>query len=632
MYSICGIFNANRDPVNRTLLNKMLDALKISCSDLPDYWHNDFVALGKAGHNYSFSEADREKSVFHNETGCSVVAISRIYNKKELFDKLSIPQYQQSTISDSQIFLECFNKWEYECPNYILGEWIFALWNSIEQELFLANSHFCNPGLYYYKSSHNFIFSNSLKALLATAEIPKEINDFRMGQLLISNNFCLGETVYKGIYYLEPAHALRISFNKFEKKRYWLLEDTPPTRFKTDDEYVDAFKELYKEAVRCRVAAGENIGSTLSGGLDSGSVTSLAAMELKKHGKMLLSFSSVPLFDVSNYPAKNRFGDETEFINATANHAGNVDVNFVNSRNLSPLQGIKKLVQMFEEPLAVTKTIYWLISIMESAQSRDIDTLLIGQWGNTTVSWKGAFPGVIDWLTFMKNVKARGVSNLRGLLETVNSQLIIPIIPVQYKQMKKRQQVIRSWNEYTPINREYAKGENFAERIIEEVNLAVVSRDPRDVQISMIKPRYEGSSTWFELGRQYNMWVSDPTADKRILEFCTSIPNDQFYRNGTEKYLFKRAMKGILPDKVLYNTKRGQQSADMLERIKQDLPEIKNIIDSLKKSPICNHYLDVQKIEAALPFIERNSLLSHQQISRVLLRGIMFGLFLQRFE
>ena len=149
----------------------------------------------------------------------------------------------------------------------------------------------------------------------------------------------------------------------------------------------------------------------------------------------------------------------------------------------------------------------------------------------------------------------------------------------------------------------------------------------------MIKPLYGTTAPiWSEMGRLYNLWITDPTADKRILEFCTSIPNDQFYRKGIEKYLYKRAMKGILPEKVIGNNKRGQQAADLQQRLIPDLPEIKGIIETFKKSEICNYYLDIKKIESAIPFVEQNSMSAFQIIASVLLRGIVSGLFLQRFE
>ena len=633
MHSICGIYNLNKETTEPNMLNEMLGVLAVSRNDVACRWQSDFIALGSVEHHPLLQTGLKINSGIETQNGSCVTGISRIYNKEELFDKLSIPGKRRATISDNLLFLKCFEKWKYDCPNQILGEWVFVLWNNEKKELFIASSHFWKPNLYYYRSSKAFYFSSSLKALLALDQIPKEINEFRFGQLLIGWNNNLGNTLYKNIYPLKPAHTLKITADSFEENRYWALEDTPPIRFKTDNEYVENFKELYTEAVRCRLVESEVIGSTLSGGLDSGSVTALAAMELKKQGKTLQTFSSIPVFDVTNFPNQNRFGNETEFINATANYAGNVKLNFIKSESLSPLQGIKKSISLLEEPPGNAINLYWLFSTLQNVQNNDIDTLLIGQTGNLTVSWKGMFSGFIDWTTFIKNINENGITNFSNVLRSVKTYLVEPFIPSGITNKRKRKNNIQiNWGKYSPINNYFAEKQNFSERMQESGHYDY-SKNPRINQLRMIKPFYGTTAPfWSEIGRQYNVWITDPTADKRILEFCTSIPNDQFYRKGIEKYLYKRAMKGILPEKVIWNTQRGQQAADLQQRLISDLPEIKSIIETIRKSEICNYYLDGKKIESAIPFLEQNSMLAFQMTGSVLLRGIAFGLFLQKFD
>ncbi|MGD8781909.1 MAG: asparagine synthase-related protein [Ignavibacteria bacterium] len=567
--------------------------------------------------------------------GDAITSISRIYNKEELFHKLSVPHHQRQSLSDNQIFMKCFKKWKYECPKYIIGEWVFAIWNNVEKELFITTSHYDGPNLYYCNIGETFYFSNSLKALLALDNIPKEINDLRVAQFLTGWQNS-DENFYKSINRLGAAHSIRISANKFEIKRYWALEEAPPIRFKTDSEYVEAFKELYTEAVKCRVAVGKNVGSMLSGGLDSGSVSALAAMELKKQGKILQAFSSVPAFDVSasninTAGLKNYFLDETDCINATAGYNGNIDVNFIKSKNLSPLKALKKYLQMFEEPVGITKNLYWQISMNECAKTKEIDILLNGRRGNITVSWKGFFTGIMDWYAFLERVKNGHVTDYRNILGAAKTHLIVPAIPnVIYKQIKERQNLQLRLNDFSIINNAFAKTQNLTGHLKE--NIYVEQGNPRDFQISFLNPLYGVLPFSAELDRFYSLWSTDPTADKRILEFCTSIPNNQFYRKGTKKYLFKRAMKGILPDKVLYNSRKGLQAADFQQRLIQDLPEIKSILESLKKSEICNHYLDVKKIESALPLIRQNNYMGFKYSINILFKGIAFGLFLKKFE
>jgi asparagine synthase (glutamine-hydrolysing) len=607
----------------------MLKALKISEGDLSVSAGNGPVEIGGiVSHAGLFSN---HKTILSEEVpgGFIVAAISRIHEKEELLNKLGIPFHMRSGLSDGDIFLRCFEKWRYDCPKNILGEWVLALWNSEEQELFLATSHFYGPNLYYCNTGHAFYFSNSLKALLVLDDIPKEINEFRLVRLMLKGSrYENGETIYKNIHRLGPAHSIRISANRFDIKRYWILEETSPIRYKTDNEYVEAFREIYKEAVKCRIATGNHIGSMLSGGLDSGSVTALAARELKKQNKILPAFSSVPLFDVSDF--ENLCADETRFINATANYAGNVEVNFIKSEGLSPVRALHKFMNMFDEPVGITPNIYWILSLIENANAKGIDTLLRGKHGNMTISWKGLFTGAIDWQSFLKQIRKGSIVDVRTIAGAVKNHLITPAVPeTLYNYLQKRKNLNFDWYKDSPINKSFAEEHKFIEWISD---FFISSRDPRNFQIEALNPCYGAPPFWGELGRQYNIWSTDPTADKRILEFCTSIPNEQFYRKGTKRYLFKRAMKGIMPDEVIFNTMKGKQAADFRQRFLQDMPEIKSIVESIKASEICNYYLDVKKIESALPLIEQDNFDSTRMMSRILFRGIAFGLFLQRFE
>ncbi len=634
MSSICGIVNLDGSPVKSSSLNNMLSAMSVLGHDTKDCWCNGSVGLGNLLLYNSPHSRYEKLPLVDSDNGLVIVSTSRIDNREELFNKLGIPEQQRLTMPDSRLFLKCFEKWKYECPDLILGEWSFAIWSTIEKELFICRSHYGMDNLYYYKSGKTFYFASSLKGLLVLEEIPKEINDFRLGQSLIGWGNSLGKTVYKNMNRFNYAHYLRVSTDKFEIKRYWVLEDTPPTRFNTDSEYAEAFKEIYTEAVKCRLVSSKSIGSSLSGGLDSGSVTALAAMELKKIGKPLNAFSSVPLLNVDNFPNKNRFADESEYINATAAHAGNIEVNFIKSENLSPLRALKKAFQIMDEP-QVGINFYWILSMFQAAREKGIGTFLIGQKGNTAVSWKGIFNGFVNWHAFTRNMNELNYFSYFHTLRAIKNYLIIPAIPKRIHIYRMKQNDFKiNWQKHSPINNNFAVEQNFIEKMKVHGRYTIYNygNDPRKLQFNLIKPRYQNGSVWSEIGLYHNLSVTDPTADKRLLEFCTSIPNDQFYRKGIEKYLFKRAMKGILPDKVLYSSKRGQQAADIQKRLAKELPEIKSIIAGMKSSEICNHYLDIAKIESALSRLNENSLKAFQDTSSILFKGIATGLFLKKFE
>ena len=105
--------------------------------------------------------------------------------------------------------------------------------------------------------------------------------------------------------------------------RYWRLEETPVVRLPKREEYVQGFLEIYDEAVRCRLRSHHPVETTLSGGLDSSSVTALASCALGGLGKRLTAFTAVPVYDTSASVEPTRFDDETDFAAATAAHCSN---------------------------------------------------------------------------------------------------------------------------------------------------------------------------------------------------------------------------------------------------------------------------------------------------------------------
>jgi asparagine synthase (glutamine-hydrolysing) len=213
-----------------------------------------------------------------------------------------------------------------------LGDWSFAVWHPLERRLFLARDHYGVTALYYYQDAQRFAFASSRKALY-TLGVPRRLDELYLAQVLMAWPAYHGErTIDLDICRLPPAHTLTVTPEGIHVRPYWRLEDTPELNLPTFQDYVDGFLEVYTEAVRCRLRSDRLIGATLSGGLDSGSVTALAAHELKHKGQRLMAFTAVPLYEAESFISSDqRFGDESQFAQATASHNKNVDIQFLRS-------------------------------------------------------------------------------------------------------------------------------------------------------------------------------------------------------------------------------------------------------------------------------------------------------------
>ena len=137
-----------------------------------------------------------------------------------------------------------------------------------------------------------------------------------------------------------------------------------------------------------------------------------------------------------------------------------------------------------------------------------------------------------------------------------------------------------------------------------------------------------------KLSLKYGIVKRDPTRDKRVIEFCLSLPTEMFVDGGMERALVRKSMKGILPEKIRINTSvRGKQSADWIYRItpkwKQIKKELENILNN--DNNLVN-YVDIDKLKNTLEMLDSNNLNEHKNEVRMLLVTLVFSSFLKLFE
>jgi asparagine synthase (glutamine-hydrolysing) len=135
-------------------------------------------------------------------------------------------------------------------------------------------------------------------------------------------------------------------------------------------------------------------------------------------------------------------------------------------------------------------------------------------------------------------------------------------------------------------------------------------------------------------GAGFGLEIRDPTMDRRVLEFCLAIPDNQYLRQGNDRFLVRRAMKGLLPAEVLLNRKRGLQAPDAVTRLRMCAGQAKEMLENIQNgSRRANEYLDMKKMWDVLKGLEQESdYRAARRSSFILLRGLMTGLFLYNFE
>jgi asparagine synthase (glutamine-hydrolysing) len=159
-------------------------------------------------------------------------------------------------------------------------------------------------------------------------------------------------------------------------------------------------------------------------------------------------------------------------------------------------------------------------------------------------------------------------------------------------------------------------------------------RDLRKARLDIARPgSYITGAIWSEIGAAYGLEVRDPTFDQRVMSFCWSIPQSQYLLDGQNRMLIRRAMADYLPEQVLWNRSKGIQAADIAQRIVDNQSDVGMALAKLDQSELACHYLDLPRMRAIFESVQyKIDSDSYEQCGLVLLRGLMVGQFLLRFE
>ena len=410
--------------------------------------------------------------------------------------------------------------------------------------------------------------------------------------------------------------------------QYWRLEAVPELRWSRREDYVDAFSSLFNQAVRARVRVPQtqSVAVTLSGGLDSSSVTAAAAGILRSENQRLAAFTSVPLTDSGKY-AGNRFGDEYPFAAATAQFAGNVDLHAVMARDLSPIRAIRRQLEILDEPSHNAGNAYWILEMERVARSLGFRVLLTGQLGNAGVSWTGD-PLSQPLRAQLRQLGIRGWATLR--FQALKGQLGRTGC---FTDLKLRRVEQESWYRQSAIRSDFAKRLNLLEQRMGDPN-ELYPRTPQERRYRVLRPgRSTAGSMHAQMGAAQGLEIRDPTADVRLLEFVLSVPDKIFIdpQTGTNRWLIREAMKGKLPDEVRLNRRRGRQAADRVSRLRACMAEVNEAFIELEAGAAAA-YVDVPYMREVWEMVKtQDTPEALHKSATVLTRGIGAGLFVNRF-
>jgi asparagine synthase (glutamine-hydrolysing) len=409
-------------------------------------------------------------------------------------------------------------------------------------------------------------------------------------------------TFYEGIKRLPPASCLLVKNDGHRIWSFWNLDHVTETRLGSDEEYQEAFLDIFSESVNCRLRSAFPVGSMLSGGLDSSSIATVARDFLTAQGdKKLHTFSAI--FD------EVKECDERDYIQPVLDQGG-FEPHYLHADRIGPLTEMDRILWTQDEAIfSPNRFMHW--GLYKQASEQNVRVLLDGIDGDTTVShgvtrlveltlgWK--------WKTLAEEINAIAKRSGNSFSRVGQVAVLKPLLPIWlYDGWRSIRGLPPKYRVSNPtINPDFARRINLNEHF---EDLIQVWLQPERQERYVHQRRLEwGLHPCVSEGLNKTASVLGvepryPFFDKRLVEFCLSLPSKYKLRNGWTRWILRTSLDGILPSEVQWRKMKtslgpnfthgflGLQQTQIEDIVYGDYAEIGNYIEKKALVKVYEHY------------------------------------------
>jgi asparagine synthase (glutamine-hydrolysing) len=565
----------------------------------------------------------------------SLVADVRLDNREQLAAELGLSAQSTVVMADSDMLLAAWQHWGEQCVDHLSGAFSFAVWNEQEQHLFLARDHTGERPLFYASSANCFAFASMPKGLHPLPFAGAEVDEDYVARYLTLAQIPIEQTIFRNIRRLPPGCALSVHREKRKLWRHWRTDQLQDLRLATPEEYLDCFRERFDRAVRVRLRTRGGVGAQLSGGLDSGAVAATAAGLLGAEARELTCFTAVPRPDFAGLGSKTHFDNEGAAAAEVAALYPNMRHVLVESSATSFLDILDYNNNLYDHPCFGPSNEVWSNAILDRARASGITVLLNGSSGNSTLSYEG-MPALSTWFRSghwgtLARVARQLASTRNSSKRSILRHAVWPSLPFWLRRMTDPH--MRGFSlDYSILHPEIAQRLDLERAAFHDLNRN--SPDGRTMLRTLLEYGDAADTTVASQGG-WQLDYRDPTYDRSIIEFCLTVPLEEFLRGGQLRSLARRAMVGRLPPSTLQRTRRGRQSADWYVNMGAVRDRMTAEVERLQSSPLASRMLDLARMRSLIenwPSSGFEGLDVNRSHHIALTRGFSVGRFLLQYD
>jgi asparagine synthase (glutamine-hydrolysing) len=452
-----------------------------------------------------------------------------LYNTPELRDRLMSKGYTFEGHSDTEVLLLSYMEWGEKCVDYLNGIYAFGVWSEAEQSLFLARDRMGVKPLFFTQRGSSLIFGSELKTLLAHPEVKPEIDAEGLAEIfLLGPSRTPGHGVFKGISELRPGQFLVYNRNGLRIQKYWQLESHP--HVDDIDTTVAKVGELLQDAIERQLVSDVPLCTFLSGGLDSSAITAHASRVYKKNGMAPLHSYSIDYVDNDKYFKSSLFqpNSDAPWVKRVSEYLG-TQHHYITIDTPQLTEALKRAVTARDLPgmADVDSSLYLFCCEVK----KDATVAVSGECADEIF---GGYPWFYkpemlyaDTFPWARSVKERMGILAPGILKNIDGEEYV------------RQRYLDTLAEVPILHEESKQEKRMREMMYLNLTWFMTTLLDRKDRMSM--------ATGLE--------VRVPFCDHRIVEYVWNIPWEMKYADQREKGLVRHALKGILPEDVLWRKK-----------------------------------------------------------------------------
>jgi asparagine synthase (glutamine-hydrolysing) len=551
MSGIAVIYNLDGRPADRSLLERMLAAIAYRGPDGISRWFDGPIAIGHAM-LHATPESLRERQPLRDESlELCLTFDGRVDNREELAAAIERKGVRLESDTDAELVLRAYQCWEADSPQRILGDFAYALWDGRKRRLFCARDPLGMKPFCYYSDARVFLCGSEMHELLGDQRIKQEPNEAMVGECLSDMLTDREQTLFKNVMRLAPGNMMIVAPDGVIRRSYFSIDLKRQIRYRKDEDYAAHLLELIGEAVRCRMRSPGGIAAELSGGLDSSSVVGMA-QKLMRDGRVPKA-----RFETFSLWFSHPDSDERRYIKDVVD-MWNLVSNRVEPR-IADLATYAEQVRRYKD-FPAHPNLEMAQPIKALIRAKGFRVCFSGLGGD---EWQtGSDLRCADLLrqlrlkemirTLSEDARAAKAAGRTSPLSagSILRYVLWPLFPESIRKLARmtlRPSPLPRW-----LEPEFVRRTGLLDRVRQQPRLPRGGTpSQRENYQSLMKAMPLRPLELMELwGSRFGFETRHPLHDLRIIAFALATPDEQCRRGSIQKFAFRQAMRGLLPETV----------------------------------------------------------------------------------